>query len=91
MSHHDYCPLFAPFFWRGQCPWCRERGGAFSRGDLVGQETVADFPLGVLSRDLRVQAGQELPPCGEMPAVVVRADGVNGYVKTMSWYELEKL
>ena len=38
---------------------------------LIGQKPVADFPQGILSGDLRIQAGQELPPCGEMLVEVV--------------------
>ena len=58
---------------------------------LVGQKSVADFPQGVLSRNLRVQAGEKLPPGGEMLAVAVGAVLLDGFFKSMSGYELEKL
>ena len=58
---------------------------------LVGQKAVADFPQGVLARDLRIQAGEELPPGGEMLAVAVGAVCLDGFFKTMSGSELEKL
>ena len=48
------------------------------------QQAVADFPQGVLACDLRVQAGEELPPGGEMLAVLVRAVVFDGFVETMS-------
>ena len=39
----------------------------------------------------RVQAGEELPSGGEMLAVAVGAVRFDGFFKTMSGYELEKL
>ena len=58
---------------------------------LVGQKSVADFPQGVLAGDLRVEAGEELSPGGEMLAVAVGAVRLGGFFKTISGYELEKL
>ena len=58
---------------------------------LIGQKSVADFPQGVLAGDLRVQTGEELTPGGEMLAVAVGAVRLDGFFKTMSGYELEKL
>ena len=57
----------------------------------VGQKTIADLAQGVLAGDLRVQAGEELPPGGEMPAIAVGAVRLDGFFKTMSGDELEKL
>ena len=58
---------------------------------LVGQKSIADLPQGVLAGNLRVQAGEELPPGCEMLAVVVGAVRLDGFFKTMSGYELGKL
>ena len=58
---------------------------------LVGQKSVADFPMGVLSGNLRVEAREELPPGGEMLAVAVGVARLDGFLKTISGYELEKL
>ena len=57
----------------------------------VGQKTVADLAQGVLAGDLRVEAGQELPPGAEVPAVAVGPDTFDGFFETMSGDELEKL
>ena len=40
---------------------------------LVVQKSVADFPQGVLTGNLRVQAGEELPPDGKMLAMKLKA------------------
>ena len=58
---------------------------------LVGQKSIADLPQGVLAGNLCVQASEELPPGCEMLAVVVGAVRLDGFFKTMSGYELEKL
>ena len=47
----------------------------------VGQKSVADFPQGVLAGNLRVEAGEELPPGGEMLAVAVGAVRLDGFFK----------
>ena len=57
----------------------------------VGQKTVADLAQGVLAGDLRVEAGQELPPGAEVPAVAVGPGTFDGFFETMSGDELEKL
>ena len=57
----------------------------------VGQKTFADLAQGVLAGDLRVEAGQELPPGAEVPAVAVGPGTFDGFFETMSGDELEKL
>ena len=57
----------------------------------VDQKTVADLAQGVLAGDLRVEAGQELPPGAEVPAVAVGPGTFDGFFETMSGDELEKL
>ena len=57
----------------------------------VGQKTVADLAQGVLAGYLRVQAGPELPPGAEVPAVAVGSGTFDGFFETMSGDELEKL
>ena len=58
---------------------------------LVGQKTVASFLQGVLSGNMRIQAGEELSPGGKMLAVAVGAVRLDVFFKMMSGYELEKL
>ena len=61
---------------------------------IIGQKSVADFQQGLLSSNLRVQAGEELPPSGEMLAVVVGAVRLDGLFKAMSgmnWKSWEKM
>ena len=57
----------------------------------VGQKPLLDFPEEILSRDLGVQAGQELPPCGEALAIAVSAALRHRRIKTMSRNEVEQL
>ena len=57
----------------------------------VGQQTVADLAQRVLACNLGIEAGEELPPCGEVLAVAVRAARLGSLFETMSGYELEKL
>ena len=60
----------------------------------VGQKTVADLAQGVLADDLRVEAGQELPPGAEVPAVAVGPGTFDGFFETMSgmnWKSCEKM
>ena len=57
----------------------------------VGQKTVADLAQGVLAGDLRVEAGQKLPPGAEVPAVAVGPGTFDGFFEMMSGDELEKL
>ena len=57
----------------------------------IGQQTVACLAQRVLARDLGVEAGEQLPPGGEMLAVAVGTVGLGSFFETMSGHELEKL
>ncbi len=59
----------------------------------VGRKAVADFAQGVLPRELRVKADEELPPGGEMSAVVIGAVRLDGFRKRCggrNWKSWEK-
>ena len=58
---------------------------------FVRQKPITDFTQGILSCNLSIETSKKLSPGTEMLAVPVSTARINGFFKTMSGYELEKL